>query len=82
MSGNAIRKWVRAAGVPLPPGKRPVPPVRRALDDAGAWEALRLLGEGMTQREVAAKLGVTRWVIKDLCGGRTYRDAERPADAA
>ena len=42
VSDNAIRKWVRAAGAPLPPGKRPVPPVRRALDDDGVRDALRL----------------------------------------
>jgi hypothetical protein len=79
VSGNAIRKWVRAAGAPLPPGKRPVPPVRRALDDDGAREALRLLGEGMTQREVAARLGVNRWVIKDLSRRRRYTHLARDA---
>ena len=33
----------------------------------------------MTQREVAARLGVTRWVIKDLSRGRRYTHLARGA---
>jgi hypothetical protein len=79
VSGNAIRKWVRVAGANPPPGKRPTPPVRRALDDDAAREALRLLAAGVPQGEIADRFGVSQSCIKDLSRGRSYRHLQRTA---
>jgi hypothetical protein len=79
VSGNAMRKGVREAGAQPPSGKTPTPPVRRALDDAAALEALRLLAAGVAQREVADRFGVSRRCIEDLGRGRSYRHLQSEA---
>jgi hypothetical protein len=78
VTGNAIRKWVLAAGAQPPPGRRPMPPVHRALDDDGAVKALELIAAGMRDREVGDALGVSRSCVRSLRRGRTYRHLPRP----
>jgi hypothetical protein len=78
VSDNAVRKWLRKAGVKPPPGLRPTPPRRARLSDAEARRALELLAAGASRRSVAAQLSVSRWCIQDLAAGRTYKHVERP----
>ncbi len=78
VSGNAIRKWVRAAGAVPPPGSTPTPPSRRLLDDNAARQALQLIADGLSDAQIGARFGVSRWCIRDLRRGRTHRHIPRP----
>jgi len=86
VSGNAIRKWIRWEGVEPPPGPGrdfnppPVPPP--ALTDEQARDALDLLAAGVSNRQLALRMGVSVDCIKALRAGRTYRHIERPAALA
>jgi hypothetical protein len=85
VSDNAIRKWLRWEGVDPPPGAAGVrhpPPVRRALTDEQAITALALIAGGASDRSVAEKLGTSRWCVRDLRRGRSYRHLPRPAPDA
>jgi hypothetical protein len=77
VSGVAIRKWFLAEGAEPPRRSKD-----RQLGDAGAARALEMLASGVPEREVAERLSVTRWSIRDLKRGRTYRHIERPAALA
>lgn len=83
VSSNSIRKWIVAYGAIPPPGRgrdlHPPPRPAGALSDDAAGHAIRLLAEGETTVAVARALGVSRYVIKDLKAGRTYRHLERPS---
>lgn len=82
VSGNAIRKWVRAYGVEPPPGPGRVfnPPPRppAVLDDDEARWALDLLAAGTSTYAIAHLLGVSQQTIRQLRRGITYRHIERP----
>jgi hypothetical protein len=82
VSDNAIRKWIRAEGLEAPPGTgrdHNPPPRGAALTDEEARGALVLLARGVPQQVVADSFGVSRWCIRDLRRGRSYRHVERPA---
>ena len=81
VSSNAIRKWLRLEGLAPPPGPGRTlhpPPVRRHLSDAQVREALALIAAGETDRAVADRFGVSRWSIRDVRRGRSYRHVQRP----
>lgn len=52
---------------------------RQLLDDIAAAEAIRLLGQGASVREVASRFGTSVWCIYDLRLGRTHRHLDRTA---
>jgi hypothetical protein len=82
VTGNAIRKWVRAEGVEPPPGSgrdhHPPPTPPPALSDDEARHALALLATGRSMYAVAALLGVSKKTIRNLRRGITYRHIARP----
>lgn len=84
VSGNAIRKWLRAEGVEAPPGRgrefNPPPAPPRLLTDNDARRALTMLAAGRSRYSVAKQLGVSQKVIRALALGETYRDLDRPDD--
>ena len=49
------------------------------LDTADAREALRLLANGETVRDVAQRFGTSIWCIYDLRLGRTHKHLDRSA---
>ena len=55
---------------------------RQLLDDVTAAEAIQLLGQGATVREVASRFGTSVWCIYDLRLGRTHRHLDRAALSA
>jgi hypothetical protein len=55
---------------------------RQLLDEVAAAEAIRLLGQGLTVREVASRFGTSIWCIYDLRLGRTHRRLDRRALSA
>lgn len=83
LSGNAIRKWVKAYGVEPPPGPgrdfNPPPCPAPVLSDDEARCALALLASGSSMYEVAPLFGVSKMTIRQLRDGVTYRHLERPA---
>jgi transposase-like protein len=83
VSSTSIRKWIVAYGATPPPGRgrdlHPPPPRPAALSDASAAQAIERLAQGESAAAVAAALGVSRYVIKDLKAGRTYRHIPRPS---
>jgi hypothetical protein len=82
VTGNAIRKWIRAAGITPPPGPGRVfnPPPRPApvLTDERASAAVALLAAGRSPYAVAKQLGVSRKTVLALARGKTYRHIARP----
>jgi hypothetical protein len=86
--GRAAVTWMRLLR-PLM-GKRRQGQIARALEcyewksnqrlhDPQALEALRLLEEGNSVKEVASLLGVSIWCIYDLRSGRTHKHLTRDA---
>jgi hypothetical protein len=57
------------------------PDPTRLLDDERAAEALALLAQGRSVREVAERFGTSVWCIYDLRLGRTHRHVQRPEAA-
>jgi hypothetical protein len=54
------------------------PKPQALLDEQSAGEALALLADGATVREVADRFGTSIWCIYDLRLGRTHRHLPRP----
>ena len=83
VSGNAVRKWVKAYGVDPPPGlgrrRLKPPPPANPLGEERAARALALLADGKSMYAVAKLLGVDRTTIRDLRRGNTYKHLERAA---
>lgn len=54
------------------------PDPRRVMFDEQAREALEMLQNGASVKQVAARFGVTVWSIYDLRSNRTFRHLSRP----
>jgi len=78
VSGNAIRKWLKAYGVDPPPGLHRDPSAPTRLTEHQARRALQMLAEGRTVPAVARIMGVSEGRIGDLKRGRTYKHLQRP----
>jgi hypothetical protein len=81
VSGTSIRKWIKDYGM-IPPASRGgevvPPPKPRLLSNEQAKAALEMLAEGMAVKAVANAFAVSRYVIRDLRDGKTYKELPRP----